>query len=252
MDLEYFLNDFEAQEMKLPEKIKIIFELKDEFKLNEINYNKLIEIIKSEGNKSDNIRECLYAKIKNYIDSCTECPLHSSSSCTQKVPGEGCLQSPLMLIGEAPGFDEDKIGRPFVGRAGQLLTTILEKLNINRHKVYISNVVKCRPPMNRTPYIKEIKACSRNLELELSFVSPKVIIALGSVPLNYFKMNSSIMQERGKWIYTRNLWIMPTFHPAYILRQQGKALNKTKWAVWADFNNALNKARELCPNYNFN
>jgi DNA polymerase len=72
------------------------------------------------------------------------------------------------------------------------------------------------------------------------------------VPLNYFKPNSSIMRERGKWIYTRGFWVMPTFHPAYILRQQGKALNKTKWDVWEDFNKALAKVRELCPEYSFN
>ncbi|MCR4430606.1 MAG: uracil-DNA glycosylase [Tepidanaerobacteraceae bacterium] len=250
-ELDNFLIDFEPEETQLPYKIKLMFELKKEFNLSEIHYGKLIDIIKAENAESDNIREYLYDKIKEYLNSCIECSLHSSDSCTKKVPGEGCMQSPLMLIGEGPGFDEDRLGRPFVGRAGQLLTTILEKLNINRQRLYISNVVKCRPPKNRTPFANEIKACSRNLELELSFISPKVIIALGSVPLNYFKPHSSIIQERGKWIYTRNLWIMPTFHPAYILRQQGKALNKTKWDVWLDFNNALAKVKELCPDYSF-
>jgi len=251
-ELENFIKEFGAQEIQLPYNIKLMFELKNEFNLNEVNYDRLVEMIKAENAESENMRKYVYEKIKDHLDACTGCPLHSSDSCTRKVPGEGCLQSPLMLIGEGPGFDEDKLGKPFIGRAGQLLTTILEKLNIDRRRIYISNVVKCRPPMNRTPLAKEIKACSHNLESELAFISPKVIIALGSVPLNYFKPNSSIIRERGKWIYIRNMWIMPTFHPAYILRQQGKALNKTKWDVWNDFNQALAKVRELCPGYSFN
>ncbi|HHW02764.1 MAG TPA: uracil-DNA glycosylase [Thermoanaerobacterales bacterium] len=251
-DIESFLKDLKMLEIHLPYSVKLIFELKSRFNLKQIHLKELLEIIRADNSEAEIMRAFIYEKIKEYLNACTDCPLHLSDSCTQKVPGEGCLNSPLMLIGEGPGFDEDKLGRPFVGRAGQLLTTILNKLDINRQKVYISNVVKCRPPMNRTPYARETKACSRNLELELTFIAPKVIIALGSVPLNYFKPGSSIMRERGKWIYTRDIWIMPTFHPAYILRQQGKALNKTKWDVWDDFNKALNKVRELCPEYSFN
>ncbi|RKL64294.1 uracil-DNA glycosylase [Thermoanaerobacteraceae bacterium SP2] len=252
-DLENFIKELEVQEIQLPYSIKLMLDLKNEFNLKEIySSNGLLEIIKANNPESESMRTFIYEKIKEYLNACTDCLLHSSDSCTRKVPGEGCLNSPLMLIGEGPGFDEDKLAKPFVGRAGQLLTTILNKLGINRQKVYISNVVKCRPPMNRTPFVKEMKACSRNLELELTFIAPKVIIALGSVPLNYFKPNSSIMRERGKWIYTRGFWVMPTFHPAYILRQQGKALNKTKWDVWEDFNKALAKVRELCPEYSFN
>jgi DNA polymerase len=98
---------------------------------------------------------------------------------------------------------------------------------------------------------KEIRACSHNLELELSFITPKVIIALGAVPLNYFKSGSSIIRERGRWINSGEYWIMPTFHPAYILRQQGKALNRVKWAIWQDFNKAVEKAKEMCPEYKY-
>lgn len=238
---------FTATQIDLPESIKLLIELKDKFNITESNEDTILQSIKTNDVQAEKKRAYLYNRIKERLNSCQRCPLYMSKNHTQKVPGEGPLNSPLVLIGEGPGFDEDKAGRPFVGRAGQLLTTILHKLNIKRENVYITNVIKCRPPQNRTPIQKEIKACSHNLELELSIISPKVIIALGAVPLNYFKPGSSIMRERGRWIVSKDYWIMPTFHPAYILRQQGKTLNKVKWAVWSDFNNAIKKLIELCP-----
>jgi len=238
---------FTPIEIDLPESMKLLIELKDKFNIAEINADTILESIKTDDVKEKEKMIFLYNRIRELLNSCQRCPLYMSESNTQKVPGEGQLNSQLVLIGEGPGLDEDKLGRPFVGRAGQLLTTILDKLNIKREKIYITNVIKCRPPQNRTPIQKEIKACSHNLELELSIISPKVIIALGAVPLNYFKPGSSIMRERGKWIVYKDYWIMPTFHPAYILRQQGKTLTKVKWAVWQDFNNAIKKLIELCP-----
>ncbi|WP_422448912.1 uracil-DNA glycosylase [Thermoanaerobacterium sp. DL9XJH110] len=242
---------FHAKEIDLPDALKLLLQVKQQFNLTGIYYDELLENIRAKKLHSEELTNFLSRKIKDYLYSCTGCPLHRAEHHTQKVPGEGCLNSPLVLIGEGPGFDEDRMGRPFVGRAGQLLTTILNKLGVNRERVYITNVVKCRPPMNRTPFVKEIKACSKNLELELSLINPKVIIALGAVPLNYFMPDSSIMRSRGQWIFDRGYWIMPTYHPAYILRQQGKALNKTKWEVWGDFNKALEKVRELSPDYKF-
>ncbi|MFY9312441.1 MAG: uracil-DNA glycosylase [Tepidanaerobacter sp.] len=235
---------FTAVEIELPETIKLLLELKDKFNIKEFNADTILKSVRDEDVQK---RIFLYNRIRELLNTCRSCPLCLSDWHTQKVPGEGQLNSPLVLIGEGPGLDEDKLGRPFVGRAGQLLTTILEKLNINREKIYITNVIKCRPPQNRTPTQKEIKACSHNLELELSIISPKVIIALGAVPLNYFKPGSSIMRERGNWIVHGDFWIMPTFHPAYILRQHGKTLTKVKWAVWQDFNNAIKKLTELSP-----
>lgn len=238
---------FAAEEIHLPESMKLLIELKDKFNIPEFDADAILQSIKGDGEHAKKSRMYLHNRIRESLKACQRCPLYLSETHTQKVPGEGPLNSPLVLIGEGPGLDEDKQGRPFVGRAGQLLTTILDKLNISREKIYITNVIKCRPPQNRTPNKKEITACSHNLELELSMISPKVIIALGAVPLNYFKPGSSIMRERGRWITSRGYWIMPTFHPAYILRQQGKTLVKVKWAVWHDFNNALEKLTELYP-----
>jgi len=239
---------FTAKEIDLPQSMKLILELKEIFNIDEFNADTILQSIKNDDDEQAEKMRCyLQARIRELLNSCQRCPLYLSESNTRKVPGEGPLNSPLVLIGEGPGLDEDRMGRPFVGKAGQLLTTILDKLNIDRKKIYITNVVKCRPPQNRTPVQKEIKACSQNLELELSIISPKVIIALGAVPLNYFKPGSSIMRERGKWVVYRDYWIMPTFHPAFILRQYGKTLNQVKWAVWHDFNNAIKKLTELCP-----
>ncbi|ADL07949.1 uracil-DNA glycosylase [Thermosediminibacter oceani] len=242
---------FGGKEITLPHHIRILMSLKKEYGISEISYGEIIKMVHDKGEQSAKMRDFLKNEVLKLLYECGECPLHLAECHTQKVPGDGDWNSPLMLIGEGPGFEEDKQGKPFVGRAGQLLTAILNKLNIDRKKVYITNVVKCRPPMNRTPQSKEIKACKRILELELEFIAPKVIITLGSVPLNYFKPNSSIMQSRGQWIYKRGFWIMPTFHPAYILRQGGETLKRVKWQVWGDFNKAIEKVREL-SDYKFN
>ncbi|TYP48682.1 uracil-DNA glycosylase [Thermosediminibacter litoriperuensis] len=251
-DMDKLRSIFGGREIALPHHVRILISLKKAYGISEISYNEIIKIVHGEGEQPLKMRDFLRNEVLKLLYECRECPLHLAECHTQKVPGEGEWNSPLMLIGEAPGFEEDKLGRPFVGRAGQLLTAILNKLNIDRKKVYITNVVKCRPPMNRTPLAREIKACSRILELELEFIAPRVIITLGSVPLNYFKPNSRIMQSRGQWIYTRGLWIMPTFHPAYILRQGGEALKRVKWEVWGDFNKAIEKVRELSGDYKFN
>jgi len=243
---------FGAKEITLPLYIKVLLAIKKQFNLPHNDSVSILNELKTQGLNHDEMRKFAFEQIKHFLFQCNRCSLHNSPSCTQKVPAEGNICSPLMLVGEGPGFDEDQQGRPFVGKAGQLLSTILSKLGIERKNVYISNIIKCRPPGNRTPLQKEVQACSPNLELELSIVSPKVIIALGSVPLNYFKPGSSIMRSRGQWINMNDIWIMPTYHPAYILRQQGKALYKVKWQVWDDFNKAIDKVKELCPDYNFN
>lgn len=243
---------FDGKEILIPPYINIILAVKKQFNLPQYDTVSIINELKTDGQQQEQMRKFVSEQIKKYLFNCSRCLLHNSPSCTKKVPAEGNMCSPLMLIGEGPGFDEDQQGRPFVGKAGQLLNTILSKLGVQRNKVYISNVVKCRPPENRTPLANEVKACSDNLELELTFIRPKVIIALGSVALKYFNPEGSIMRNRGQWINNRGIWIMPTYHPAYILRQQGKALYKVKWQVWDDFNRALDKTRELSPDYDFN
>ncbi len=183
--------------------------------------------------------------IREKVQKCKKCELYRAECHTQKVPGCGSPYTPLMLIGEGPGFEEDKQGKPFVGRAGKLLDRLLEKLKICREKIYITNVVKCRPPRNRNPLPKEVKACSELLEMEISIVNPRVIILLGSIALQYFG-KKSITRERGKWfVYRDNIWVLPTYHPAFLLRKTGEALKKSKWQVWNDFNLALKRLEEL-------
>ena len=158
--------------------------------------------------------------VKRRIEVCTACPLHQGR--TNVVPGEGSLDSPLMMVGEGPGEEEDKTGRPFVGRAGQLLTKMMREVGLRREDVYITNVVKCRPPGNRVPTNQEMNACSHFLMAQIQIVNPKVIVALGSTALSFFLGKKvSITKMRGKeieWIGGRI--IFPTFHPSYLLRNR--------------------------------
>ncbi len=170
-----------------------------------------------------------YAKFKKKALKCNRCRLRET--CTQVVMGEGSLDHKIMFIGEGPGSTEDKKGRPFVGRAGRLLDKILESVNINRKDVYITNIVKCRPPDNRNPHDKEMKACSPILKTEVKYIKPKVIVPLGSVSLKYLLgSDKQITKDRGKWFNKGNLYFLPTFHPAYLLRNANM-----KKKVYKDF-----------------
>lgn len=248
---EFIEQNFNVKQFDMPKYLKLFLKIKHKFDLNEVNIDDILRKVKANEPISQDIRKYIYEKMKICINSCTNCPLAFSESASQKVMGKGTIRTPLMLIGEGPGFQEDKLGKPFVGRAGQLLTVILTKLGINRDNVYITNVIKCRPPRNRNPKESEIKSCSQNLDMELEFIAPKVIITLGAIPLDYFSPGSRVMRSRGNWIYTNNCWIMPTYHPAFILRQRGRDLYKVKWQVWGDFNKALDKVKEFYPEYKF-
>ncbi len=172
--------------------------------------------------------------------SCVRCGLADTR--TQVVVGYGPVPCDLMIIGEGPGQQEDVEGRPFVGKAGQLLTKILESVNIDREKeVYISNVVKCRPPQNRTPFPSEIEACKPYLLRQIQIVKPKIILLLGAPSLKTVLEESlSISKVRGKWYrasvdyMTDELYIMPLFHPSYLLRNQDKSKGAPKWLTWQD------------------
>ena len=163
-------------------------------------------------------------KIHEEIKKCQRCPLYKSK--INYVPGEGNPSSGIMFIGEAPGGEEDKQGKPFVGKAGKYLTEVMEKNGIKREEVYITNVLKCRPPNNRDPKPEEIKACSFWLEKQLEIIKPNVIVTLGRYStewiFNYFGLKfTSIMKVRGT-IYTVKKWnkevkIIPTLHPAAVL-----------------------------------
>ncbi|MDI6845353.1 MAG: uracil-DNA glycosylase [Candidatus Saccharicenans sp.] len=170
------------------------------------------------------------------ILTCQACPLYRGR--TQAVPGEGNRQARLMFVGEAPGRDEDLQGRPFVGRAGQLLTKIIQAMGFSREEVYIANVIKCRPPENRTPKPDEVKACSPFLLRQIELVKPKVIVALGKVAVDFLLPGARSMSEvRGKFGQFQGIPVMPTFHPSYLVRNEGN--KEIKRMVWEDMKKVL-------------
>jgi len=172
-----------------------------------------------------------FPELEEKVLSCRLCPL--SSSRTRAVPGEGDKGAELMFVGEAPGRDEDAAGRPFVGRAGRLLTKIVEAMKWKREEVYITNVVKCRPPDNRTPLPEEVEKCSPYLVRQIELVRPKVIVTLGKVATDFFIPGRMSMGERrGKFVDHQGIRIMPTFHPSYVVRNEGN--QEIKKMVWRD------------------
>ncbi len=164
------------------------------------------------------------------VKGCVKCPLSGGRTCT--VFGEGNVDADLFFIGEGPGADEDRTGRPFVGRAGQLLDKMIASMGLERSSVYIANLVKCRPPDNREPTPGEIDTCSVYLLEQLNLVRPKVIVTLGR-PASQYLLNSKtpMSRLRGQWHSWRGIRLMPTFHPAYVLRQY---TNEVRQAVWSD------------------
>jgi DNA polymerase len=160
---------------------------------------------------------------------CTRCRLHKS--CTHLVFGEGNPQAKLVFVGEGPGQDEDRQGRPFVGRAGMLLTDVIEKgLKISRSDVYITNIVKCRPSGNREPEAEEIRTCIPVLWRQLEIIKPQVICALGKVAAQSLLHSSeSITTLRGQLRESKGFTVLPTYHPAYLLRNESK-----KREAWED------------------
>ena len=172
-----------------------------------------------------------FPELEEKVLSCRLCPL--SSLRNRAVPGEGDKKAELMFIGEAPGRDEDAQGRPFVGRAGQLLTKIIEAMKWKREEVFITNVVKCRPPDNRTPLPDEVEKCSPYLVRQIELIRPKVIVTLGKVATDVFIPGRKSMGERrGKFVDHQGIRIMPTFHPSYVVRNEGN--QEIKKMVWRD------------------
>lgn len=157
------------------------------------------------------------------------------------VFGEGPVPADLMWIGEGPGQTEDELGRPFVGRAGELLTRIIEAAGFRREEVYITNIVMCRPPGNRTPLPDEMEACRPFLEEKLRLVAPKIAVLLGSTAAKAFLgPDTRITQVRGRWHHVGGIAMMPTYHPAALLRDPRK-----KREVWEDVQKVRDLYREL-------
>ncbi len=166
--------------------------------------------------------------LRELLGECTRCPLHAGRR--RVVFGEGDPRADLVLVGEAPGGDEDRAGRPFVGEAGRLLSRIIGAMGLSRDQVYICNVVKCRPPRNRDPQPPEITACRPFLERQIDLIGPKVICTLGRVAGRELLGRSfSVTADRGRWFEYRGVPVMPTYHPAYLLRNAA-----AKRPVWED------------------
>ncbi len=162
------------------------------------------------------------------LESCTRCKLAEQR--TKIVFGEGNLDAKLVFVGEAPGGEEDKTGRPFVGRAGKLLTKIINAMGLEREDVYIMNIVKCRPPENRNPQPDEIKTCEPFMLKQLALINPKIICTLGTFSSQTLLRSSvPISKLRGQFHDYHNIKLMPTYHPAYLLRSPTK-----KRDVWED------------------
>lgn len=186
-------------------------------------------------------------------DGCRRCPLHRER--TKVVPGEGDPNASLLILGEAPGRSEDATGKPFVGTAGELLDRLLSRLPVplsRAHGIFITNVCRCRPPMNRTPEPAEMKACAPYFWATLRALPVvRVIVALGNTPLRFLSEDplARIAQRRGQWfdrtIDGRIIRVMPTFHPAYLLRT-GPA-SKEREQVWADMLEVVRVLSESRP-----
>lgn len=160
-------------------------------------------------------------EIAKDIRDCTKCPLHATR--TNTVPGAGDPQAKLVFVGEGPGEKEDLQGKPFVGRSGALLTKLIEEMGVIREQVFITSIVKCRPPNNRDPLKPEITACEPYLQEQLRVIQPKIICTLGSpASKTLLQTKASISKIRGKWFNYKGIKVMPTFHPAYLLRSPSK------------------------------
>jgi len=174
--------------------------------------------------------------LKERIGDCQRCRLYKER--THLVFGEGSPEARLVFVGEGPGFDEDRVGRPFVGESGQLLTKIIENgMGISRTDVYICNVVKCHPPKNRDPERDEMETCIGFLKEQLKIIRPEVICTLGRVAAqSLLGGRFKITAERGKWRSYEDIPLMPTFHPAYLLRNPS-----AKREVWEDIKQVMKR-----------
>lgn len=176
------------------------------------------------------------------VAGCTKCPLHKTR--TRTVPGQGSATPEIMFIGEGPGYDEDQQGLAFVGRAGQLLTKIIEAMGLTRDEVFIGNIVKCRPPENRKPLPDEMSACLPYLRAQIEQLKPKLIVALGATAVQGLLQIETvgITKLRGQWMSYQGIDLMPTFHPAYLLRNP-----PAKREVWEDMKAVLAKLGKTPP-----
>jgi DNA polymerase len=183
----------------------------------------------------DEKKHRLAAMNENEVRGCTKCRLCEQR--THTVFGEGDVDAKIFFIGEGPGETEDQTGRPFVGRAGELLNKMIAGMGLKREQVYIANIVKCRPPGNRVPAPDEVATCTPYLERQLEIIRPIAIVTLGLPATQYMlQTKNSMGRLRGQWHKWRDIKLMPTYHPAYVLRNP---TYETRAAVWSDLKQVL-------------
>ena len=181
------------------------------------------------ASKADELRA-----LSETIAGCTLCRL--SEKRNNSVFGEGSAEAKVMFIGEGPGADEDRTGRPFVGRAGQLLTKMIAAMHFTREDVYIANIIKCRPPGNRNPEDEEAIACLPYLKRQIELIQPKCIVLLGGVALQHLLGIKGIMANRGKWQTYMDIPTLATYHPSFLLRSPNR-----KKEAWQDLQDVMRK-----------
>ncbi|NJK39467.1 MAG: uracil-DNA glycosylase [Oscillatoriales cyanobacterium RM2_1_1] len=184
-------------------------------------------------------------EITHHCNQCHRCELGKNR--THAVIGRGHLNAPILVIGEAPGQNEDEQGLPFVGRSGQLLDKILASVGFSTEReVYISNAIRCRPPENRTPTPQEIAACKPYLLEQIRLIHPKIILLTGATAVKSLTGDKrGITKIRGEWMEWQEIPCMPIFHPAYLLRNQSREPGQPKWLMWQDIQNVRKKYDEL-------
>ncbi|HEY9062033.1 MAG TPA: uracil-DNA glycosylase [Pseudobacteroides sp.] len=183
-----------------------------------------------------------WEKLIGECSGCLKCGLGKTRK--NIVVGRGNINAPLLFVGEGPGEQEDNQGLPFVGPAGKLLDVLLDALQIGKDQYYIANVVKCRPPANRVPLDEEAEKCLPYLRNQVYLIRPKIIVCLGATAMKYIiDKEARITQIRGTWIERKGYWIMPTFHPAALLRDESK-----KILMWQDMKKVKQRLDEICQN----
>src|SRR5438309_6626627 len=214
------------------------------FRVSRATLNRLLESRRHQNVPDIAGRAASLGRVRDRVCVCTKCP-HLARSRTQTVFGVGNPDAELMFIGEAPGADEDARGEPFVGRAGQLLTRIIETMGFRRDEVYIANVLKCRPDMppgssgNRPPTPVEMQTCLPYLTEQIDIIQPKVLVALGATAVEGLLGTRGVMRElRGKWHSHQDTPLMITYHPSYLLRNQAPS---EKRKVWEDMLQVLER-----------
>ena len=215
--------------------IALLFGIDDIMKSESTTGSKIS--INNNSISSPNSKEIQLQELRESFKDCNKCGLASTRK--NIVFGDGNPEARLMFIGEGPGAEEDNQGLPFVGRSGQLLTKMIEAMGISRKDVFIANIVKCRPPENRDPLMEEAQACIGYLRSQIQIINPEVIVCLGSVSLNFLlqpegKVKLGISKLRGTWQDFYGYKVLPTFHPAYLLRNPSK-----KADAWKDLQKVM-------------